>query len=171
MLVEVAPAFLCVWNQMLFRKIQMILCPQDFYTYTLDDSVCYIMIVDMVLGSFLVPPCALTSCHIVISKQGDGSVSGRPVKQVCNRKETTWYENPTVRLRESVQWESRVEWGIHSRSEALVSSLTIWLARGCKHWHPWLQEEDMRREEVPSLSICLSIYLSNLPQTVWPFRE
>ena len=36
---------------------------------------------------------------------------------------------------------------------------------------PWLQEEDMGQEEVPSLSICLSIYLSNLQLTVCPFRE
>ena len=38
-----------------------------------------------IFGSFLVTPCALTSCHFVISKQGDGSVSGQ---QVCNQKET-----------------------------------------------------------------------------------
>ena len=35
----------------------------------------------------------------------------------------------------------------------------------------WLQEEDIGQEEVPFLSICLSIYLSNLQQTVSPFRE
>ena len=28
---------------------------------------------------------------------------GMPVGQVCNRKETTWYENHTVRFRQSVQ--------------------------------------------------------------------
>ena len=61
---------------------------------------------------------------------------GKPVEQACNREETTWYENHVVRFRQSVQSESRVEPGIRSRSEALVSSLTIRLARGCKYWHP-----------------------------------
>ena len=61
---------------------------------------------------------------------------GRPVEQVFNWKETTWYENHTVRFRQSFQWESRVEPEIRSRSEALVSSLIIRLARGCKHWYP-----------------------------------
>ena len=42
---------------------------------------------------------------------------GWPVEQVCNRKETTWYENHVIRFR--VQSESRVEPGIRSRSEAL----------------------------------------------------
>ena len=30
-----------------------------------------------IFGSFLVTPCALTSCHVVISKQGDDSGSGQ----------------------------------------------------------------------------------------------
>ena len=38
---------------------------------------------------------------------------GRPVEQVCNRKETT-YENHVVRFRLSVRSESRVEPEIHS---------------------------------------------------------
>ena len=29
-----------------------------------------------IFGSFLVTPCALTSCHVVISKQSDDSASG-----------------------------------------------------------------------------------------------
>ena len=36
---------------------------------------------------------------------------------------------------------------------------------------PWLQEEDMGQEEVPSLSVCLSIYLSNLQQTCAPLEN
>ena len=36
---------------------------------------------------------------------------------------------------------------------------------------PWLQKEDMGKEKVPSLSVCLSIYLSNLQLTEGPFRE
>ena len=45
-----------------------------------------------IFGSFLVTPCALASCHILISKQEDDSASGHLVEQVCNRKETTWWE-------------------------------------------------------------------------------
>ena len=30
-----------------------------------------------IFGSFLVTLCALTSCHIVINKQGNGSASGQ----------------------------------------------------------------------------------------------
>ena len=30
-----------------------------------------------IFGSFLVTPCALTSCHVGICKQGDGGVSGQ----------------------------------------------------------------------------------------------
>ena len=30
-----------------------------------------------IFGLFLVTPCSLTSCHVVISKQGDGRVSGQ----------------------------------------------------------------------------------------------
>ena len=60
----------------------------------------------------------------------------RPVDTVLNRKETTWYENHVVRFWQSVQSESGVERGIRSCSVALVSSLTILLARGCKRGHP-----------------------------------
>ena len=42
---------------------------------------------------------------------------GKPVEQVCNRKETTWYENHAVSFR--VQSESRVKPGICSQSEVL----------------------------------------------------
>ena len=78
-------------------------------------------------------PCALTSCHIVISKQGMAVRRSRPNEQVLNRKETTWYENHAVIFRLSVQSESRVEPWIRSRPEA---SLMIRLTRECKRWHP-----------------------------------
>ena len=44
-----------------------------------------------IFGSFLVIPCALTSCHVVISKQ-DSTIRDTQVVRVCNRKETTWWE-------------------------------------------------------------------------------
>ena len=83
----------------------------------------------------------------------------RPVEQVSNREETTWYENHAVRFRLSIQSESRVEPGIHSRSEALVSSLTIWLARGCKRWHPLAPERRYGARRNP-LSEYMSLHLS-----------
>ena len=60
----------------------------------------------------------------------------RPVEQVCNRKETTWYENHVVSFRQSVQSKSKIEPGIRNQSEVLESSLTIRLARRCKRWDP-----------------------------------
>ena len=41
------------------------------------------------------------------------------------------------------------------------SSLTIRCKGGASFGTLWLPEEDMGQEEVPYLSICLSIYLSN----------
>ena len=95
----------------------------------------------------------------------------RPVVQVCNRKETTWYENHAVRFRLSVHSESRVELGISRRSEALGRLWRYSLQVGASVSTPRLQEEDLGQEDVSSLNICLSIYLSNLQQTVCPFRE
>ena len=56
-----------------------------------------------------------------------------------------------------------VEPGTRSRLEASQ------LARGFKQWHPWLPEEGMGQEEVPSLS--LSIYLSNNNKLWAPFKN
>ena len=91
---------------------------------------------------------------------------GKPVKHVCNRKETMWYENHAVRFRQS---ESRIEPRIRNQSEALGHLWLYGLQGGASNGTTWLQEEDMGQEEVPSLSICLSIYL--LQQTVCPCRE
>ena len=43
-----------------------------------------------IFGPFLVTPCALTSYHAVISKQGDSSGRGSQIQQERNRMETTW---------------------------------------------------------------------------------
>ena len=96
---------------------------------------------------------------------------GGPVEQVCNRKETTWYENHAVRFWDAVQSKWRIEPGIGSRSDALGRLWRYGFQEGASFGTPWLQEEGMRQEEVPSLRICLSCYLSNLQQTVNPFRE
>ena len=95
----------------------------------------------------------------------------RPVEQVCNRKGTTWYENYAVRFRQNrVRIESRARDTQPIRGVSVVSDDTAY--KGVqKLAPPWLQEIDMGQEEVPYLSICLSIYLSNSQQTGYPFRE
>ena len=115
--------------------------------------------------------CALTSCRVVISKQLDDSASGWPVEQVCNRKETTWYENHVVIFRQSVQPESRVEPEIRSRSEALLSFLAIRLARGCKRWHPL--DPGRKYGARSPFSEYMSLHLSLKITTIVcpPFRE
>ena len=57
---------------------------------------------------------------------------------------------------------NRVEPGIRSRYD---------LKGGANVGTPGLQVEDMGQGEAPSLSLCLSIYLSNLQHIVFPFRE
>ena len=79
-----------------------------------------------IFGSFLVTACALTSCHVVISKQGSTIRSLRYNRCVTGRRPRD--ENNAVTFRQSA--ENRVEPGTRSRSE--VSRL----ARGCKRWHP-----------------------------------
>ena len=86
---------------------------------------------------------------------------GRPVEQVCNRKETTWYVNHEVNLRQSIQSELRVEPGRQLIREPLGRLWRYGLQVGASVGTHWLQKEHMGQEEVSSLSICLSIYLSN----------
>ena len=88
-----------------------------------------------IFGLFLVTPCALTNCHVVISKQGWQCVrAGRSSRCVIGR----WPRNmrTTRSDLDSVQRKSTVEPGIVNRSEASRTSQTIRLARRCKRWHP-----------------------------------
>ena len=95
-----------------------------------------------IFGSFLVTPCALTSCHIGISKRGIAVKSNRCVTGRRPR------DNHAVSFRQRQRIESRAR--DKQPSTDVRSSLTIRLAK-----------KDMGQEEVRSLSICLSIYLSN----------
>ena len=117
-------------------------------------------------------PCVLwQAVTLWLVNRGMAVHQGRPVDQVCNWMETTWYENHVVRFRQSVQSESRVEPRVHSRSEALVSSLTIRLARGCQRWHllaPGRRYGARRSRFSEYMSLHLSL---KLKQTVSPFRE
>ena len=83
-----------------------------------------------IFSSFLVTLCALTSCHIVISKQGDDSTSRQLGPHRCITGRRPRDEKHTVRFRDRIG----VERGTRSRAEALGSQ-TLRLARGCKYWH------------------------------------
>ena len=110
-----------------------------------------------IFGSFLVTPCALTSCHAVKCKQGYDSTI-RAVgynRSVTGRRPRD--ENCAFRFRE--RRESQSSEG-HAAAQRYLG----------------LQAGDSRRkiweEEVLFLSICLSIYLSNnncgsLPRMKW----
>ena len=78
-----------------------------------------------IFDSFLVTPCALISCQVVISKQGDESVmTVRSNRCVTGRRPR---ENHAVRFRQFA--ENRVEPGTRSRSKASWTSLTTQLAK------------------------------------------
>ena len=81
-----------------------------------------------IFGSFLVTPCAFTSCHAVISKQ-DSTI--RAVG--CNRCVTgrrPHDENHAVRFRQSAENRSQ------ARDTQSIRSVSDELTRGCKRWHP-----------------------------------
>ena len=81
------------------------------------------------------------------------------------------YENHAVRFRQSAQSESRVEPGIHSRSEAIGRLWRYGLQGGASVGTPWFQEEDMEQEEVPSQSMSLRIALKTYNKLCAPFEN
>ena len=122
------------------------------------------------MGLFLVTRVLWQAVTLWLVNRGDPKCVGVGQSSSCvTERETTWYENHEVRLR--VQSESIVEPGIRSWSGALGHLWRYGLQAGASVSTPWLQVEDMGQEEVPSLSICLSIYISNFQQTVCPFEN
>ena len=98
---------------------------------------------------------------------------GRPVEQVCNQKETMWYENHVVRFR--VQWESRVERGIRSQSEALGRLWQYGLQRGASIGTPGSRKKSPLWVYV-SLSICqtynkLGALFENKMREIYFYKE
>ena len=80
-----------------------------------------------IFGSFLVTPSALTSCHAVISEQGDGSVSVQTSDMRTTRSDFD-------RVPRIESWA-----GTRSRPEALGRPWRYGLQRGAsvgKRWHP-----------------------------------
>ena len=86
-----------------------------------------------IFGSFLVTPCALASCHVVISKQGDdiGVRAVRSNRCVTGRRPR--YKH-VVRFRQSA--ENRESSEGHAADQRVMLSLTMRLARTCKRWLP-----------------------------------
>ena len=111
-----------------------------------------------IFGSFLVTPCALTNCHVVISKQDSTIRELRRNRYVTGRR--TRDENHAVRFRQ--RQRIAVERGTRSRPEASLTSLQGGPSVGT----PWLPEEDKGRRSPLSEYICLST-----PQKHQPFRE
>ena len=88
---------------------------------------------------------------------------GSREQQVCNRKETTWWE-PRSQIWDKVQ-RIVVERGTHSRSEASLTTLQGGTSVGT----PWLLEEDMGRRS--PLSDYISLHLSLLSTNRGPFSR
>ena len=74
-----------------------------------------------ILGSFLVTPCALASCHILISKQEDDSASGH-----SGRTGVYQEGDHAVRFRQSA--ENRESCQGHAVDQVVTDEL----AMGCK---------------------------------------
>ena len=100
-----------------------------------------------IFGSLLVTPCALTSCHAVISKQGSAIRAVGYNRCVTGRRPRD--ENHAVRFR---QREGNRESSEGHAADQSVSRKKIW-------------------EEVLSLSTCLVISFSTNQKTVGPFRK
>ena len=118
-----------------------------------------------IFGSFLVTPCALASCHTLISKQEDDSTI-RPVgynRCVTGRRPRD--ENYAVRFRLSGKNRSRAS------DTQPIRGVSDELARGCKRWHPLAHGRRYGKKEVLSLSIYVSPLIFHTLQKHQPFRE
>ena len=77
-----------------------------------------------IFRSFLVTPCALTSCHVVISKQVSTIRTLRLNRCITGRRQLD--ENHVVRFGESAENHSR------ARDKQSIRGVSGELARGCK---------------------------------------
>ena len=109
-----------------------------------------------IFGSFLVTPCALTSCH-VISKQGSTIRALGYNRCVTGRRAHD--ENHVGRFRQSAKNRSRT-WD----TQLIRLSLTS-LQGGASIGTPWLPVEDMGRRSPFSEYIYLSTHLSHTTET------
>ena len=103
-----------------------------------------------IFGSFLVTPCALVSCHVVISEQGSTIGALGYNRCVTGRRQRD--ESHAVKFRQSAENCSRAR-----DTPSIRSSLTS-LQGGASVGTPWLLEEDMGRRS--PLSEYMSLYPS-----------
>ena len=92
----------------------------------------------MDFGLFLVTPCALVSCHILISKQEDDGASRALRSNRCVTVRGSRDENHAVRFRQSAENHSRA-WDTQP-----IRSVSDERARGCKRWNLLSSGKDMR---------------------------
>ena len=115
-----------------------------------------------IFGSFLVIPCALTSCHVVINKQG--STIRAPVYNRCVTGRRPRDEKHAVRFRDSAENNSR------ARDTQLIRGVSDELASGCKRWHTLAPGRRYGKKK-SSLWVYVSPPISHTPQNHQPFRE
>ena len=108
-----------------------------------------------IFGSFLLTPRALTSCHILISKQEDDSTIRAVGYNRCVIGRTPRDENHAVKFRQSAENRSRV------RDTQPIRGVSDELARGCKRWQP-LAPRRRSRKKKSSLWVYVTPSLSQL---------
>ena len=94
---------------------------------------------------------------------------GRPVKQVCNRKGTTWYENYAIRFRQWFQSGSRIEPGIRRRLEAL-GRLWRYCLQGVQALAPPSSRKKIWGKKKSPLRVYVSPSISQTYNSVLPSR-
>ena len=108
-----------------------------------------------IFGSFLVTPCALASCHILISKQEDDSTIRALGYNRCVTRRRQRDENHAVRFRQSAENLSL------ARDTQPIRGVLA-----CKGVQALARPGSQRKiREVLSLSICLSTHLSHTTET------
>ena len=115
-----------------------------------------------IFGSFLVTPCALASCHILISKQEDDSTIRAPGYNRCVTGRRSRDVNHAVSFRQSA--ENR------SQARDTEPSGGVWACKGVQAVAPPGSKKKRRKEEVLSLRY-VSLSISRLTTSCEPFRE
>ena len=121
-----------------------------------------ILHIPWIFGSFLATTCALTSCHIWISKQDSTIRAVGYNRWVTGRRPRD--ENHAVRFRPSAENRSRA-WDTQS-----IRGVSDELARGCKRWHPTSSWRKIWEEKVLTLRY-VSPSISQLTTSCGLFRE
>ena len=110
-----------------------------------------------IFDSFLVTPCALTSCHVLISKQDNTIRALGYNKWPCD-------ENHAVRFRQCAENRSR------ARNTQPNRGVSDKLARGCKPWHPLAPGRRYEKKK-SSLWVYVSLSISQLTTNDGPLFE